>query len=123
MAIYVKGYSSYLPESFEEEFKPKDEIRKGGIAKSPKKSSENKLDSMPSPAKYTPGPSDEDKHAELPSIHELYKTDDGLSGILRNDLFCRWNLCHGSDSAIVLKVLRSLCWDVLPHVVQKESEF
>jgi hypothetical protein len=68
---------------------------------------------------YSP---DEDQYAELPTIQEIQNREDGLAGILREDQFCNWNLRHGSNSAIVLKVLQSLCWGQLPHVVKEESE-
>ena len=46
---------------------------------------------------------------QLPSIQQLYKSPLGLLGMLRADKFCRWNHEHGTNSSIVLKVLKSLC--------------
>lgn len=59
---------------------------------------------------------------ELPSIQILYKHPLGLLGILREDKFCALNLSYGSDSAIVLEVLKFLCCGKLPYLVQKESK-
>jgi hypothetical protein len=60
---------------------------------------------------------------QLPSIQQLYKSPLGLLGMLRADKFCRWNHEHGTNSSIVLKVLKSLCLGKLPHVVKEESKF
>ncbi len=104
-------------------------LKKGGSRKSTTimspRSDVNTASSSKEPKKSPPSKESASANllsSDLPMIQKLYKHPNGLRGILLEDKFCRMNHIHGSDSQIVLKVLKPLCFGKLPNVVRNESK-
>jgi len=101
--------------------KTQDEVQKKGLKKNAEVNNATGDDMNSKLSKASFESLDVDEYAELPTIQEIHKRENGLAGIIREDQLCSWNLRHGSNSAILLKVLQSLCWGQLPDVVKKET--
>jgi len=63
------------------------------------------------------------KKKGLPKLEQLIVYEGGLSGALRADKLCFWNLMYGSDFAVTLRIMKPLTVGKLPSDVAFETPF